>query len=185
MGKHTLEKESALSRKYSKNKSNPADKPLTGQQRKYVMYRLTGDYNMAQAAELAGYKGDNLSAVGSRLEALPNVTKAISEGTKERIKNAALSHVDIVNKFMEIWDRAMEAGKYNEANKAMEHIGRICGVFMSDKKQEPEVSKKKDDQGSEINPENFKSSDEESDIKNDISTFTNVLKMASDGYKGK
>jgi hypothetical protein len=73
-----------------------------------------------QAARLAGSKSDKPENVGYKLLQDPRIQKAIAIAMKKRIEAVGLDTVEVIMKIREVYDAAMEAGKFNEANRACE-----------------------------------------------------------------
>lgn len=101
---------------------------LTEFQRRFVEgYLETG--NATEAARIAGSKAKNIHQVGWNTINTEHVQEAIALGLNTMIQAAALNSTEIVNNFRNVFMKAMEEGKYAEANKATEHLARILGLF--------------------------------------------------------
>ena len=78
----------------------------------------------AQAARMAGSKADKPELVGYKTLQNPNVQMAISIAMKKRIEAVGLDTIEVIQKFREIYDKALEDGKYDAAIKACEGLQR-------------------------------------------------------------
>jgi phage terminase small subunit len=114
---------------------------LTEFQRRFVEgYLESGE--ATEAARIAGSKAKNIHQVGWNTLNNENVQKAIALGLNTMIQAAALNSTEIVNNFRNIFMKAMEEGKYAEANKATEHLGRILGLFQDKNKSKAAIEEK-------------------------------------------
>lgn len=73
-----------------------------------------------QAARLAGSKAANTDTVGYRLLQDIKIQRCIAIAMKKRIEAVGLDTVEVIQKIREVYDAAMEAGKFDAANKACE-----------------------------------------------------------------
>lgn len=73
-----------------------------------------------KAARLAGSKSNTPETVGYKLLQDPRIQKAIAIAMKKRIEAVGLDTVEIIQKLREVYDLALEAGKFNDANRACE-----------------------------------------------------------------
>jgi hypothetical protein len=74
----------------------------------------------SQAARLAGSKSATPETIGYKLLQDPRIQKAIAIAMKKRIEAVGLDTVEVIMKIREVYDAAMESGKFNEANRACE-----------------------------------------------------------------
>lgn len=81
-------------------------------------YIRTG--SAGQAARLAGSEAKNPETVGYKMLQDERIIKAISIAMKKRIEAVGLDSVEVIMKIREVYDAAMEAGKFQDANKACE-----------------------------------------------------------------
>ena len=99
----------------------------------------------AQAARLAGSTSKTPEAVGYKLLQDPQIQKAIAMAMKKRIEATGLDTVEVIMKIREVYDAAMEAGKFSEANKACEllqkEIDRASKAPESTTKQQAQLAK--------------------------------------------
>ena len=99
--------------------------------RKYAEYRATG-IPQPDAADKAGSKAKtraNLGKVGNNTERLDGVKDYIMWLEHKRAKAAVIDDLELVDKLRSVYREAMEAGKFNDANKAVEHLGNMIGAF--------------------------------------------------------
>lgn len=101
---------------------------LTEFQRRFVEGYLESGC-ATEAARIAGSKAKNLNQVGWNTLNSEHVQTAIALGLNTMIQAAALNSTEIINNFRNVFMKAMEEGKYSEANKATENLGRILGLF--------------------------------------------------------
>lgn len=76
------------------------------------------------AARLAGSKAANPESVGYKLLQDIRIQKAVALAMKKRIEAVGLDTIEVIQKIREIYDSAMEAGKFDSANKACELLQR-------------------------------------------------------------
>ena len=104
---------------------------LTVFQRTYCEYRSKG-LSMATAAEKAGSNGkDNnaLKCVGYAIEQLDGVKEYISYLQMERAKVLPVDELEIIARLREVYSSCMLKEEFREANKALELMGTIIGLF--------------------------------------------------------
>lgn len=77
-----------------------------------------------QAARLAGSKAVNPEAVGYKLLTDKRVQQAIAIAMKKRIEAVGLDSIEVIMKIRRVYDEALEAGKFDTANKACELLQR-------------------------------------------------------------
>jgi phage terminase small subunit len=141
---------------------------LTEFQRRFVEgYLETGC--ASEATRIAGSKAKNTNQVGWNTLNNENVQTAIALGLNTMIQAAALNSTEIINNFRNVFMKAMDEGKYAEANKATENLGRILGLF-----KDTNASKGKqriDEKAQEIR-------DNESKTDSETSNMLNILGRA-------
>lgn len=94
-------------------------KNLTGFQIRFVeQYIRTA--SAGKAARLAGSNSATPEIVGYKILQIPTVQMAISIAMKKRIEAVGLDTVEVIQKTREVYDSAMQAGKFEAANKAIE-----------------------------------------------------------------
>lgn len=101
---------------------------LTPFQRKFVEAYLKSSTG-AEAARVAGSQAKHLDQVAHNTKRDPNVQKAIALGMDCRIQAAALDDNEVIHNFREVFHKAMQEGRYSDANKANEALGKILGLF--------------------------------------------------------
>ena len=104
---------------------------LTPFARKYAEYRAKG-LKQADAAQKAGSQAttrNSLTRVGYNAEQLDGVKEYILWLEHKRAKAAVLDDLELIDKARDIYDQAMAAEKYGDANKALETLCKIAGVF--------------------------------------------------------
>jgi len=77
-----------------------------------------------QAARLAGSKSNQPETIGYKLLTEPKIQKALAIAMKKRIEAVGLDSVEVIMKLRRIYDEALEAGKFEAANKACELLQR-------------------------------------------------------------
>lgn len=85
--------------------------------------------SVAEAARCAGSTAKNPDRVGYNTLQDPDVQKAIALGMFRRIEAAALDSTEVITNLREIHQKAMEEGKFNDAFKATEAMGKMLGLF--------------------------------------------------------
>lgn len=73
-----------------------------------------------KAARLAGSNSVTPEIVGYKLLQNPSIQMAISIAMKKRIEAVGLDTVEVIQKIREVYDAAMQSGKFESANKACE-----------------------------------------------------------------
>lgn len=104
---------------------------LTPFARKYAEYRAKG-LKQADSAQKAGSKAstrDSLTRVGYNTEQQDGVKDYILWLEHKRAKSACIDDVELVDKARDIYNQAMINEKFNDANKALETLCKIAGVF--------------------------------------------------------
>ena len=81
-------------------------------------YIRTG--SAGQAARLTGSEAKNPETIGYKLLQDERIIKAIAIAMKKRIEAVGLDSVEVIMKIREVYDAAMEAGRFQDANKACE-----------------------------------------------------------------
>lgn len=112
---------------------------LTPFERRFVEAYLKCDSG-AEAARVAGSNAKNLEQVAYNTKKRPHVMTAIAVGLNYRIQAAALDDNEVIMKLREVFDAAMEDGKYAEANKAAELLGKTIGLFGNPKSVDARIS---------------------------------------------
>ena len=74
---------------------NPADIPLNQTEKLFVHQYLLDSSNLAEVMRKIGSDAKDLTKAGSKILNRPNVRKAISEGQKEYIVQAAVTKAEI------------------------------------------------------------------------------------------
>ena len=100
---------------------------LAPRHRKFALYYLQS-LNATEAARKAGYNGDNLAAIGSRLLRREPV-KAFLSDRLDKAMNADL--IILRAKILKLWQEIMENAEQPAMVrlKAMEHLAKYCGLF--------------------------------------------------------
>jgi len=73
-----------------------------------------------KAAKLAGSQSVTPEIVGYKLLQNPSIQMAISIAMKKRIEAVGLDTIEVIQKIREVYDAAMQSGKFDAANKACE-----------------------------------------------------------------
>ncbi len=122
---------------------------LTPFARRYAEYRAKG-LKQPDSAEKAGSQAEgraSLGRVGWNTEQLDGVKEYILWLEHKRARAAVIDDLEIVDKLREVVDMAMEAGKFADANKALEHLGNMIGAFAY--KNAPKEEQEKGTRGKE------------------------------------
>jgi len=114
---------------------------LTPFQRRFVEAGLKSD-SWADAARIAGSTAENLEQVAWNTRKIEKVQKALALGMLKRVEAAALDDNEVIMKFRDVFDKAMEAGDYGAANKASENLGKILGLFDGTSKVDAKIAGK-------------------------------------------
>lgn len=104
---------------------------LSGFQKTYCEYRSKG-LTQALSAEKAGSEGKDrtaLSNIGCSVERLPGVREYVEYLRQERAKIIPIDEVEIITKLRDVYTDAMSSGSLAQANKALELMGTIIGIF--------------------------------------------------------
>lgn len=110
---------------------------MTSFARKYAEYRAKG-LKQADAAQKAGSVANGrqgLSKVGWNTEQQDGVKEYILWLEHKRAKASVIDNLELVQKLRDVYDEAMSAGKYNDANKAIELLGNMIGAFSKEKQK--------------------------------------------------
>lgn len=126
--------------------------------------------NATEAVKKAGSTAKRPEAVASNLMKQPNVAAAIAWGMQRRVEAAAVDSKEVIAMLKRVYDKAMENGKYNDANKAAELLGNHLGMFRTANIAE-----------AKIRSEAHRTSDDPKDVQRDISRFLKMVKSAKDG----
>jgi len=142
---------------------------MSGFQRKYCEARSKG-LKQADAVYKAGSNASsraNAGRIGYNTEQLDGVKEYISFLMEKRATLALVDSIEIVEKVRAVYDEAMEAGKFGEANKAAEMLGNMIGLFDKNKQQQTETSSSssKNNKGPKNNINAFKDEDDSPDEK--------------------
>ena len=104
---------------------NKADIPLNASEKLFVhQFLLSGD--LKESARKMGSDAKDLTKAGSKILNRPNVKKAISEGQKEYIVQAAVEKAEVILMFRKNWMMALEKGDIKAANEAAKFLGQAC-----------------------------------------------------------
>lgn len=105
---------------------------MTPFQRKYCEYKARG-LSMGEAAVKAGSKAQGRAAmnrVGYQIERMTLGAKEYILYLQKRSADVAMvSQKEITDKLREVYTQAMAAGKYADANKALELLGNAINMF--------------------------------------------------------
>jgi hypothetical protein len=102
----------------------------------YRHYAINGRTNKTQAALRAGYDTDNpemLHRIATRNLRMLDAEELIRLFELEEKARMGLRIEDVANWFETIATRAMEAGDFANANRAMENYGKYLGMFVDRK----------------------------------------------------
>jgi len=87
------------------------------------------DNNGEKAAIRAGYSKKTAASQASRLLKIVNVQKAIAERRAEIAERADVELTYIIRGLVDIYNRAIKAGRLADANRALELLGKHKGAF--------------------------------------------------------
>ena len=105
---------------------NPADVPLNQTEKLFVHQYLLDSSNLAEVMRKIGSDAKDLTKAGSKILNRPNVRKAISEGQKEYIVQAAVTKAEITVMLRRNWEEALAKGDVKAANEAAKLLGQAC-----------------------------------------------------------
>ncbi|MBP2311898.1 terminase small subunit [Azospirillum soli] len=95
--------------------------------------------NQTNAAKEAGYPEASAHVRASELMKRPDVKARVAELKAKAetlaVKRVALSREEVLNRLLDVADKAMSTGNLNAANRAWELIGKEMGMFV-DRKME-------------------------------------------------
>jgi phage terminase small subunit len=101
---------------------------LTSKQTLFVSEYLV-DLNATQAALRAGYSAHTANVLGSRLLHKPEVAEAILRAVEARAERLQLSSEDVLRSIVDIRGKAVIGGKFTQALRANELLGRHLKLF--------------------------------------------------------
>lgn len=100
-------------------------------QRLYAEYRAKG-LKQSEAAKKAGSQAEDrgaLGRVGYNTERMAGIKEYILWMGEQRAKASVIDDIEIVEKLRRVYDEAITAGKFADANKAAELLGNVIGLF--------------------------------------------------------
>lgn len=103
--------------------------------KRYAEFRAKG-LKQADAAVKAGSSANGRSAqsrVGWNTEQIKGIKEYIEWLIYSRAKASVVDDHEIIQKLRKVYDEAMMAGKFNDANKALEHMANMIGAFDKNK----------------------------------------------------
>src|ERR1035437_10788315 len=104
-------------------------------QRTYAEYRAKG-LKQSEAAHRAGSNASDKTArgrVGYQCEQLPGIKEYIFWLQQQRAKVAMIDQTEIIDKLRHVYDGAMLDCKYKDANTSVELLGKLIGLFVSNR----------------------------------------------------
>ena len=104
---------------------------MTVFQRTYCEYRSKG-LSQSSSAEKAGSNGKDVNAlkcVGYAIEQLDGTKEYISFLQIERAKVLPIDELEIIASLREVYQECMRKEEFREANKALELMGTVIGLF--------------------------------------------------------
>ena len=104
---------------------------LTPMQRKYCEYRAKG-LKQYQAAERAGSTAktkESKGRVGYNMEQEPGAEDYINWLQDLRARQACVDDIEVIEKIRQVYDEAMEAKRFGDANNAAKMLGDMIGAF--------------------------------------------------------
>jgi hypothetical protein len=111
---------------------------FTPLQKRYCEYRARG-LKQADAATKAGSNASDrpgLTRVGWNIEnTVDGAKEYITWLMETRAKQACVDDNEIIEKLRRVYDEAIDAGKFSEANKAAQLLGDMIGAFDSRRQQ--------------------------------------------------
>jgi hypothetical protein len=144
-------------------------------QRKYCEYRARA-LKQADAAEKAGSNAKgrpSLTRVGWNIENTVDGAKDyINWLQNKRAEAACVDNNEIIEKLRRVYDEAIDAGKFSEANKAAQLLGDMIGAFKRDAKTEATVEDNK--KATKNNVDAFKDPDDS--VQDRAKRIQNLLK---------
>ena len=140
--------------------------------KRYAEFRAKG-LKQSDASKKAGSNAStrkSLGRVGYNTEQQDGVKEYIAWLDYRRAKASVIDDLEIIDKLREVYDNALADGKYSDANKAVEHLANMSGLF---EKNKADAKKSSKDNSSFSNSEN--GTENNSSLKNDTSSFTDEL----------
>jgi phage terminase small subunit len=109
---------------------------LTAKQKAFIEELPKQQWNATKAALAAGYAPKGAAVMACRLQKHPQIAAEI-EAVKERYVTAIEHETDItveevVRRLNRVYHEAIDKGRYSDANKALELIGKHVGAFEKD-----------------------------------------------------
>jgi phage terminase small subunit len=101
---------------------------LTPKQEMFVREYLI-DLNATQAAIRAGYSERTAGAIGAENLEKPEIAAAIQKAMDERAQKVSVTSEDVLDAILRIGGKAEGAGKYTDALKAQELLGKHMKLF--------------------------------------------------------
>jgi len=103
---------------------------LNAKQTKFVEEYMV-DLNATQAAIRAGYSEKSASAIGHENLSKPEIQSELSKRIQERSQRTQVDADWVVENLVGNHTRAVETDELGHSNKALELLGKNCGMFTS------------------------------------------------------
>lgn len=144
-------------------------------QKRYAEFRSKG-LKQSDAAQKAGSKASGRAAlgrVGYQWEQLPGMKEYISFLYEKRARASVVDEIEIIEKLRANYELAIENGRIDHANKAVELMGMMIGAFKTNQTKEvKEVAKG----GPKNNIDAFKNEGEETTQDDRVKRINNLMK---------
>lgn len=164
--------------------------PMNQTEKLFVHQYLLDSSSVAECMRKIGSDAKDLSKAGSKLLNRPNVRRAISEGQKEYIVNAAVTKAEIVVMLRKNWEAAIAKGDVKAANDAAKILGAACpDMFHAPQKVADIPVEVKPLSGATVSLEDkrvldaFSEGSDVLDVESDLDKFLNIAMTSDMGGK--
>ena len=150
-------------------------------QKKYCEYRAKG-LTQGDAAKRAGSNatGTSLNRVGYNTEQEEGSKALISWHLEQRAKTVLLDDIEILDKLREVYKEALEANKFSDANKAIELMGTMIGIFGNTKAARGSDAHQKNQKSTKNNTSAFREEDADNETEDRIKKLREMMKEVNE-----
>lgn len=103
-------------------------KKLDVKETAYVKYRIEG-MGKGEAAIKAGWSKKTAHSMATKIERRPHVRAAIDRRMRKIGKRNDVTEDNFLRLLFENYDSALDKGNLSAANKTLELVGKLCGLF--------------------------------------------------------